>query len=144
MLMTSSIPETNTKFGQTTLSAYKLGTMIKISNELLHDSAFDLASYIAQMFMKCSLGISNFLEEISNPSHSIVFLYFFALFISSISKQRGEAKFRPLDTLPLGLSQMDCLPGCSLDPLLSKEQTKEKGSKRPWSLQPDFSIQRLL
>ena len=47
------IPETNTKFGQTTLSAYKLGTMIKISNELLHDSAFDLASYIAQRFGVC-------------------------------------------------------------------------------------------
>ena len=29
--------------------------------------------------MKCSLGISNFLEEISNLSHSVVFLYFFAL-----------------------------------------------------------------
>ena len=29
--------------------------------------------------MKCSLGISNFLEAISSPSHSIVFLYFFAL-----------------------------------------------------------------
>ena len=29
--------------------------------------------------MKCSLGISNFLEEISSLSHSIVFLYLFAL-----------------------------------------------------------------
>ena len=29
--------------------------------------------------MNCSLGISNFLEEISSLSHSIVFLYFFAL-----------------------------------------------------------------
>ena len=29
--------------------------------------------------MKCSLGISTFLEEISILSHSIVFLYFFAL-----------------------------------------------------------------
>ena len=29
--------------------------------------------------MKCSLGISNFLEVISRLSHSIVFLYFFAL-----------------------------------------------------------------
>ena len=29
--------------------------------------------------MKCSLGISNFLEEISSLSHSIIFLYFFAL-----------------------------------------------------------------
>ena len=31
--------------------------------------------------MKFSLGISNFLEEISSLSHSIVFLYFFALII---------------------------------------------------------------
>ena len=29
--------------------------------------------------MKCSLGISNFLEEISSLSYSTVFLYFFAL-----------------------------------------------------------------
>ena len=29
--------------------------------------------------MKCSLGISNFLEEISSLSHSVVFLYFFGL-----------------------------------------------------------------
>jgi len=29
--------------------------------------------------MKCSLGISNFPEEISSLSHSVVFLYFFAL-----------------------------------------------------------------
>ena len=29
--------------------------------------------------MKCSLAISNFLEEISSFSHSVVFLYFFAL-----------------------------------------------------------------
>ena len=29
--------------------------------------------------MKCPLGISNFLEEISSLSHSVVFLYFFAL-----------------------------------------------------------------
>jgi len=28
--------------------------------------------------MKCSLGISNFLEELTILSHSIVFLYFFA------------------------------------------------------------------
>ena len=29
--------------------------------------------------MKCSLGISNFLEEISSLSHSVIVLYFFAL-----------------------------------------------------------------
>ena len=35
--------------------------------------------YCAHFCMKCFLGISNFLEEISNLSHSIVALYFFAL-----------------------------------------------------------------
>ena len=35
--------------------------------------------YWAHLCMKCSLGISNFLEEISSLSHSIDFLYFFAL-----------------------------------------------------------------
>ena len=35
--------------------------------------------YRAHLCMKCSLGISNFLEEFSSLSHSIVFLYFFAL-----------------------------------------------------------------
>ena len=36
-------------------------------------------SFIEPIFVKCSLGISNFLEEISSLSHSVVFLYFFAL-----------------------------------------------------------------
>ena len=35
--------------------------------------------YCAHLFMKCSLGISNFLEDISSLSYSIFFLYFFAL-----------------------------------------------------------------
>ena len=35
--------------------------------------------HFAHLCMKYSLGISNFLEEISSLSHSIVFLYFFAL-----------------------------------------------------------------
>ena len=35
--------------------------------------------YCARFCMECSLGISNFLEEISGLSHSIAFLYFFAL-----------------------------------------------------------------
>ena len=35
--------------------------------------------YCAHFCMKYSLGISNFLEEISSLSHSIVFLYFFTL-----------------------------------------------------------------
>ena len=45
--------------------------------------------------MKCSLGISNFLEEISVLSHSIVFLYFFAFiteegFLSEQCKEKKE------------------------------------------------------
>ena len=36
-------------------------------------------SFIVPIFAWCSLGISNFPEEISSLSHSIVFLYFFAL-----------------------------------------------------------------
>ena len=35
--------------------------------------------YCTHLYMKCSLGISSFLEEISSLSHPIVFLYFFAL-----------------------------------------------------------------
>ena len=35
--------------------------------------------YCAHLCMKCSLGVSNFLEEISILSYSVVFLYFFAL-----------------------------------------------------------------
>ena len=34
--------------------------------------------------MKCSLGISSFLEEISSLSHSVVFLYFFALIAEEV------------------------------------------------------------
>ena len=33
----------------------------------------------AHLHMKCSLGNSNFLEDSSSLSHSVVFLYFFAL-----------------------------------------------------------------
>ncbi len=39
-------------FGQTSLSAYKLGTFLKVSDELLNDSVFDLPSYIATEFAR--------------------------------------------------------------------------------------------
>jgi len=42
------IPESDDSFGQVILSAYKLATAIKVSDELLHDSVFDLQSYIAK------------------------------------------------------------------------------------------------
>ena len=37
--------------------------------------------YRVHLCMQCSLGISDFLEEISSLSHSVVFLYFFALIV---------------------------------------------------------------
>ena len=48
--------------------------------------------------MKCSLGISNFLEEISSLSHSVVFLYFFALIAEEwvAEKRAGSGHFREL------------------------------------------------
>ena len=45
--------------------------------------------------MKCSLGISVFLEEIASLSHSIIFLCFFALIPEEalqIAEKRREAK----------------------------------------------------
>ena len=45
-----AIPESDDSFGQVSLGAFKLATMIKVSDELLNDSAFDLEGYIAQSF----------------------------------------------------------------------------------------------
>ena len=44
------IPESDAAFGQIRIGAHKLATRIKISNELMQDSAFDMASYIAGNF----------------------------------------------------------------------------------------------
>ena len=44
----TAIPESDMTFSVQTLSAFKMGSMIRVSNELLHDSAFDIAAYIAQ------------------------------------------------------------------------------------------------
>ena len=49
-----------------------------ISSASIRSLSF-LSFYWAHLCMKCSLGISNFLEAISSLSHSIVSLYFFAL-----------------------------------------------------------------
>ena len=46
------IPETSETFTQKTISAHKLTALIKISEELLNDSAFDLESYIASEFAR--------------------------------------------------------------------------------------------
>lgn len=42
--------ESNTQFSQVSLGAHKLGTLIKVSEELLNDSAFDLMSYLSDEF----------------------------------------------------------------------------------------------
>ena len=42
--------ESDESFGQVTLGAHKVGTLIKVSEELLNDSVFDLESYIATEF----------------------------------------------------------------------------------------------
>ena len=48
----ATIPESDDTFGQVTLGAHKVGCMIRVSEELLHDSAFDLAAYIAGEFAR--------------------------------------------------------------------------------------------
>ena len=45
-----TIPESDDSFSQVSIGAYKLATMIKVSEELLNDSVFDLESYIATEF----------------------------------------------------------------------------------------------
>ena len=44
--------ESDDSFGQVSIGAYKLGTMIKVSEELLNDSVFDLESYISREFAR--------------------------------------------------------------------------------------------
>lgn len=47
-----TITDSDDAFNQVSIGAYKLGTLIKISNELLNDSAFNLESYISKEFAR--------------------------------------------------------------------------------------------
>lgn len=47
-----AFPESDDSFGQVSIGAYKLGTMIKVSEELLNDSVFDLEAYISREFAR--------------------------------------------------------------------------------------------
>lgn len=47
-----AIPESDDAFSQVSIGAYKLGTMIKVSEELLNDSVFDLEAYISREFAR--------------------------------------------------------------------------------------------
>lgn len=48
----AAYPESDDSFGQVSIGAYKLATMLKVSEELLNDSVFDLPSYIAREFAR--------------------------------------------------------------------------------------------
>lgn len=43
-------PESDDSFGQTSIGAFKLATMIKVSDELLNDSVFSVEAYISKEF----------------------------------------------------------------------------------------------
>ena len=43
-------PESDDVFGQVSIGAYKVATMLKVSDELLNDSAFNLEAYISREF----------------------------------------------------------------------------------------------
>ena len=45
-------PESDDSFGQTSIGAYKLATMIKVSDELLNDSVFNIEQYISKEFAR--------------------------------------------------------------------------------------------
>ncbi len=45
-------PESDDAFGQVSIGAYKLATMLKVSEELLNDSVFNLEQYIAKEFAR--------------------------------------------------------------------------------------------
>ena len=47
-----TIPESDEAFGQITIGAHKVATMIKVSDELLQDSVFNIESYIAAEFAR--------------------------------------------------------------------------------------------
>ena len=48
----AAYPESDDSFGQVSISAFKLATMIKISEELLNDSVFNMPAYISKEFAR--------------------------------------------------------------------------------------------
>ena len=47
-----TIPESDDAFSQVSIGAYKLATLVKVSEELLNDSVFDLETYISREFAR--------------------------------------------------------------------------------------------
>lgn len=76
--------ESDESFNQLTLGAHKVGTLIKVSEELINDSAFDLPSYIATEFAR---RIGNAEEEafvVGDGSHKPI-----GILHSSLGAQTG-------------------------------------------------------
>lgn len=48
----AAYPESDDAFGQVSIGAFKLATMMKVSEELLNDSVFNLPAYIAKEFAR--------------------------------------------------------------------------------------------
>ena len=127
----TAIPESDMTFTVQTLNAFKMGSMVRVSNELLHDSAFDIASYIAQRlgrrFGNCEenafingLGVSNdptdhasqptgILTSITTPAattenaSTITFDDVYRLFYGLKGPYRQKAKFLCNETVLLQL-----------------------------------------
>ena len=72
--------------------------------------------------MKCSLDISNFLEEISSLSHSIVLLYFFVLVAAAAAK---SLQSRPTLCDPINGSP----PGSPIPEILSYLYSGKEGQQ---------------
>ena len=67
--------------------------------------------------MKCSFGMSDFLEEIPSLSHSVVFLYFFALFteegfLISLHPERPQGMLKGSSSSSTGLTSVEALGKC--------------------------------
>ena len=111
--------------------------------------------------MKCSLGTSNFLEEIASFSHSIVFLYFFALITDRIlRKVLGPTTNFPTWDLVKGLrspwefyfgGQWDLITKLTQDwgnrqtlgghkQNLVQTRTQKKGTVTPQETDPDLPV----
>ena len=127
----TAIPESDMTFSVQTLSAYKMGSMVRVSNELLHDSAFDIAGYIAERlgrrFGNCEekafiLGTGPSLDPTNTPSQptgiltsmttpavttedasSITFDDVYKLFYGLKGSYRQKAKFLCNETVLLQL-----------------------------------------
>ena len=64
----AAIPTSDNEFGQVVLDAFKLATIIKVSRELMADSAFPLESYLARL-------LKSIAEQLINKAFSVLFLF---------------------------------------------------------------------